>query len=146
MKRFVVGASVAMKWFVPERYSEEAAKWLERDVELFSPDLTVVEIGALLFEKTQKEEISVREARDILAAFGSVPMKIVPSSDYLELAFEVAEDLSLDFYDCIYFAVGMRLGCPVLTADRQLYETLKDGPYSKNIAWVDESGGPDSGG
>jgi len=141
MRRFVVGTSVAMKWFVPEEYSEEAGRWLERDVELFTPDLTVVEVGALLFKKMQLGEISDREARDILAAFEMVPLKVVPSSEYLELAFEVAEDLSLDFYDCIYFAVGIRLGCPVLTADRELYDVLAEGPYSKNIAWVAQDGG-----
>ncbi len=138
MKRFVVGTSVTLKWFIPENYSGAAARLLERDVELITPDLTVIEAGAILFEKTRIGEISVKEARDILAAYESMPLNVVPSRDYLELAFEVAEDLSLDFYDCIYFAMSMRLGCPVLTADINLYEAMKDGPYSKNIWWVED--------
>jgi predicted nucleic acid-binding protein len=140
MKRYILGTSVAIKWFVPEPHSEKAARLLDRDLELVTPDLTVIELGALLHKKMELGEIGVHDAREILAAFAQMPVRVVPSHEYLELAFEVAEDISLDFYDSIYFAMGMRLGCPVLTADLKLFQEMEKGPYSGSIVWVGDVG------
>jgi len=41
MKRFVVDASVAMKWFIPEIHSPAAARLLEEQLHLCAPDLLV---------------------------------------------------------------------------------------------------------
>ena len=43
MKRLVVDASVAVKWYVPEIHSEAAAKLLSGPYELIAPDLILPE-------------------------------------------------------------------------------------------------------
>jgi predicted nucleic acid-binding protein len=45
MRRYVVDASVAVKWFVPEIHSAEALRLLSSDCELLAPDLLPSELG-----------------------------------------------------------------------------------------------------
>jgi predicted nucleic acid-binding protein len=138
MSRYVVGASVAIKWFVPESRSAAAGRLLEGEHELLAPDLAVIEFGALLSKKIRLGEISDNEARDILAGLHAIPLRIEQCTNLLDLAFEVGDDLELDFYDSIYLAMAIRTASPLVTADRELHEALRGGPYDKNIVWVED--------
>jgi predicted nucleic acid-binding protein len=43
-------------------------------------------------------------------------------------------------YDCLYVALAALLKDRMVTADRRLYDALKDGPLRKHVAWVGEVG------
>jgi len=45
MKKFVVDASVAVKWFVPEIQSAAAERLLDPEIVLSAPDLILSELG-----------------------------------------------------------------------------------------------------
>lgn len=45
MKKFVVDASVAIKWFVPEIHSDAAARLLDPEIYISAPDLIAPEFG-----------------------------------------------------------------------------------------------------
>jgi predicted nucleic acid-binding protein len=62
MRRYVVDASVAVKWFVPEIHSAEALRLLSLYCELLAPDLLPSEFGNILWKKTRRGEIRVPEA------------------------------------------------------------------------------------
>ncbi|MBI4482062.1 MAG: type II toxin-antitoxin system VapC family toxin [Acidobacteria bacterium] len=51
MKRFVVDASVAMKWFVPEAHQDAALRLLDDSCELLAPDFMAAEFGNILWKK-----------------------------------------------------------------------------------------------
>ena len=84
MSGFVVDASVAVKWFVPEALSDEAVSFLDSPRELLAPDLLYPEAGNILWKKVGRGEIEARDARDILAALVRVPLSVVPSSTLVE--------------------------------------------------------------
>lgn len=138
MNKFIVGASVAIKWFIPEIHAEAASRLLQGDAELISPELTALEFAALLYKKMRLEEITEQEARDVLAGFQVVPLRVESTLGLTSLAFEVASDIGLDFYDSLYVAMAIHHHCPVVSADRNLYDKLIEGPYSKNIMWVED--------
>jgi predicted nucleic acid-binding protein len=48
---FVVDASVAVKWFVPEIYDAQALRLLSGSHQLVAPDLLYVEAGNILWKK-----------------------------------------------------------------------------------------------
>ena len=48
MKKVVIDASVAVKWFVPEIHSAAAARLLEPEIVLCAPDLIGPEFGNVL--------------------------------------------------------------------------------------------------
>ena len=79
MKKFVVDASVAVKWFVPEIQSAAAERLLDPEIVLSAPDLILSELGNTLWKKVRRLEITSHEAEEIVTAFDSVPVEIYPS-------------------------------------------------------------------
>src|SRR5687768_14730384 len=102
MKKAVVDASVACKWFVPEVHSEAATRLLETEIALCAPDLIFPEFGNILWKKVRRGEITRDEAAEILAAFSAIPLDIHPSAVLLAGAFELAVELDRSVYDSLY--------------------------------------------
>jgi predicted nucleic acid-binding protein len=48
MKKFIVDACIAVKWFIPERHSQAALKLLGYDFVLMAPDYLLAEVSNVL--------------------------------------------------------------------------------------------------
>lgn len=125
MKAYVVDASVAVKWYIPEAKSEEAVKYLvsyERNqATLLAPDLIVSEVGNVLLKKTKTGDLSVEDAAEIATLFAKhCPLKLVPVKELLPAALELAGNLELTVYDSLYLALALLMETNLVTADRQL--------------------------
>jgi predicted nucleic acid-binding protein len=107
MKKVVVDASVAVKWFVPEIHSVAASRMLDREIALYAPDLIGPEFGNILWKKVRREEIRREEAAEIMNAFAKLPFEIRPSSTLLPAAFELAVALNRTVYDSLYLALAV---------------------------------------
>ncbi|MBI5343684.1 MAG: type II toxin-antitoxin system VapC family toxin [Deltaproteobacteria bacterium] len=138
MKRFVVDASVAVKWFVPEIHSDAAARLLDGPHELLAPDLIVAEFGNILWKKIQRKEITRDEGREIAKVFRSIPFTFVPSSDLLEAAMEIAHGIGRSVYDCLYLTLAVARRCRLVTADRRFFTAVGSTPFADNIRWLEE--------
>jgi len=86
MKRLVVDASVAVKWYVPEIHSEAAAKLLSGPYELIAPDLILPEAANVIWKKVARRELTEKEGNTVLAELLSAGIELVPSSRYIEAA------------------------------------------------------------
>ena len=139
MRRLVVDASVAIKWFVPEVH-HEAARWLLREgFELLSPDLVRAEVGNVLWKKWRKGELSAGEAVAILRDFGRFPLRIRTSESLMKGAWAVAERFGRSFYDSLYVALAVETESSLMTADSRLYNTLRDAALADNLLWVEDT-------
>ena len=124
--RFVVDASVAIKWVVDEAGSEQAA--LLRQKPLFAPDLLLAECANILWKKARRGELSEAEAifGARLLLRGGVQLEAM--SNLLEPATRLALSLDHPAYDCAYLALSQMLSCAMVTADERLYrKTLSSG-------------------
>ena len=147
MRRFVVDASVAIKWFVPEVHHEAARRLLREGFEIFSPDLVRPEVGNVLWKKWRRGELSAGEAVAILRDFGRFPLRIRTSESLMEGAWTVAERFGRSFYDGLYVALALETGSPLVTADSRLYNALRndapaDAPanaIADNLLWVEDA-------
>lgn len=133
MSGFVVDASVAVKWFVPEALSDEAVSLLDSPRELLAPDLLYPEAGNILWKKVGRGEIEARDARDILAALVHVPLSVVPSSTLVEAALEIALVHGRTVYDGLYVALAVARDAVLVTADGRLVEVLREGPLAGHV-------------
>ena len=137
MNSFVVDASVAMKWYLPESHSADAEKLLSGEFRLLAPDLIVSEVGNILWKRVMRSELSVPKAKSIMAAFAKLPLTILPANALAENAMTIACGLKRTFYDSVYLALAMTADCRLVTADRKLFEAVKDtGPIRKHLLWV----------
>src|ERR1041385_4514812 len=138
MKKVVVDASVAVKWFVPEIHSAAAARLLDAELALCAPDLIGPEFGNMLWKKVRRGEISRKEADEIMIAFTTLPFEIRPSAVLLTSAFELAIELNRTVYDSLYLALAMAEDCVLVTADAKLHATLVASSLAAHVQWVED--------
>jgi predicted nucleic acid-binding protein len=129
----VVDASVALKWFVPEALSENAASLLDGSVDLSAPDLLYPEFGNILWKKVQRQEIMTEDAREILIGLRRVPLALTPSSLLIDAALEIAIAHRRTVYDSLYIALAAARDSILVTADDKLVNALSGGPLAAHV-------------
>jgi len=128
MKRYVIDASVAVKWYIPEPLSDPAGRYLkelqERKAVLTSPDLIIAEIGNVIWKKLKNKELSLEESRLIADALSaSFPAELCPASGLLPVALEIAAATGLTVYDSLYMALAASREAVLVTADQKLAQS-----------------------
>lgn len=120
----VVDASVAVRWVVPERGSEEAAAALERSLRWLAPRLMIVEVASALRRKVMQGELAAEFAYQALDAlmdeFDEGAIELSEDEQIVPLALVLAISLQHKLPDCIYLALAEREGAEIITADRRL--------------------------
>lgn len=139
MSRYVVDASVAIKWYLPEPNSADADRLLSGGFQLLAPDLLFSEVENILWKRVMRSEITAQKARVILRALESLPMTLRPASILAETAMTVACGLKRSFYDSLYLSLALMTDCRLVTADGKLFDAVKDAaPIKKHILWIED--------
>jgi predicted nucleic acid-binding protein len=136
VNRFVVDASVAIKWFLPEIHSADALRLLRTEHSLLAPDLLWAEVGNILWKRWRRNELSDETAYAILRDLRRLPLQIRPSDELAETAWSIATRRERSFYDSLYVALGDQEGCPMVTADAKLFNAL--GGAASGLLWVED--------
>ena len=134
--RYVVDASIAVKWYVPEVHSAKAERLLDPANDLHAPDLIVPEVGNIIWKKIGRGELTEKEGGMIVAAFLGVSVVKHPMTPLLKPAFEGASRTARTVYDWTYFALALSLGCRMVTADEKFFKALRGGSLGTNLLWV----------
>jgi len=134
--RFVVDASIAIKWFLPEIHSADALRLLRTEYSLLAPDLLWAEVGNILWKRRRRNEVSNETASAILQDLRRLPLQIRPCETLAETAWSIATHRDRSFYDSLYLALGNQEECPMVTADGKLFNAL-GGPAS-GLLWVED--------
>jgi len=136
LARFVVESTVAMKWFVPENHSSDAARLLEGRHELLANDLLLPETSDIISRKALLGELTLKDCREIVTAVQSVPVSIYPSKDLLEGALEITVAMDRTLSDGLNLALAVQQDCRLVTARKSLHDSLQGTPFSVHVKWV----------
>jgi predicted nucleic acid-binding protein len=139
VSRFVVDASVAVKWLVPESHVDAARRVLRPNHELLAPDLIWAEVGNILWKKFRRGELAGETARDLLRDFQRAPLQIAASQTLMPAAWSIAERYDRSFYDSLYLALAVGAECRLVTADLKLYNRFRTGPFAESLVWVENT-------
>ena len=138
MSLFVVDASVAIKWFLPENHSEAALRLVAQEHRLYAPELIFSEFSNVLWKRVRKKEISKSEADSTLEGLLALHLQVQPSQSLIPLALEIACRVNRTVYDSLYLAAAIVLSSLLVTADAKFYRALSKGPLSAHILWVED--------
>ena len=131
--RFVVDASVAVKWLVAEDEAAVAEELATGGHDLHAPRLMASEVANALWRKARTGEIERRAAAILLADVQDMPVRWgadeILSADAARLA------LALDhpIYDCVYLALAHRIGAAVVTADRRFVTAVSPTEHGEAV-------------
>ena len=133
---YVVDASVAVKWLLPEVHSNEAAFLLSDEVTLSAPDLLYAEIGNVLWKRVINGDIADDQAREALRRLIQVEISIAPADLLVADALEIACKYRRSVYDALYMALAIQQDSVLVTADKRLHNAMRDTLLAKRLAWV----------
>ena len=138
MKPRVVDASVVAAAFFQEADAEFARAVLVSGEELRAPELIYAEVANVIWKRCSRGEINAQEARQLLADFLRLPLRITPCMELADAALELAIQTGRSAYDCLYLALAVQCRGVLVSSDRRLVNALSRGPLSRHIAWVGE--------
>lgn len=138
MSDYVVDASVAMKWFLPEIYSEAAWRLRNTDDRLHVPAFMTLEIGNALCKKVRRGEITAALADTVLRELQQLPLQRHPDELLFPAAVRLAQSARQSLYDCLYLALAIALGGRLVTADRPFFQSLTQGLLATHLCWVED--------
>ena len=138
MSRYVVDASVAVKWLVPEVHSEAAFRLHHPEHELLAPDLLPTEVGNVLWRMIRRGELSREAGHEGLRLLLALPLNLFASAAIVEFALDIANDTGRTVYDSLYLALATVEQCQMVTADQRLHNAISGGPLDAHILWVEE--------
>jgi predicted nucleic acid-binding protein len=123
--RIVVDASVAVKWFVPEEFSDLADRVNTSGSQLLAPKLLMIEAANAFWSKISRNLISQEEAIEYLSALPHYFAKMIDHDDLLVPALSHACALRHPIYDLLYAEAARQNAATFVTADERLVRVLK---------------------
>ncbi len=131
MTTCLVDACVAVKWLLPaagEGLLEQANRLLERHVkrelQLLAPNFIEAEIGNALWKAVQRNRIGPTEAENSVRQFTALAIHVLPTSELLGQALQIAVSCNCSFYDGLYVALALATKTELVTADERMVNAL----------------------
>jgi len=136
LSNYIVDASVVVKWFLPEPFSDAARRLRGDNIHCSSPDLLLLEAPNVLWKHVIRGNLDLTTAREAVDALSVAPIRVHGADSLFAEAFRLALETRRSVYDCTYLALAIQEDCPLVTADRKFYDALKTGPFSTRLLWV----------
>jgi predicted nucleic acid-binding protein len=118
---FVVDASVAGSWLLPDENHPDAITALDRlkEDEAFVPSLLWFEIRNLLLASERRQRITPTQTAAALSVLQGLPLQVDNEANS-DTTLQLARDHHLTVYDAVYLELAVRQHLPLLTFDEQL--------------------------
>ncbi len=131
----VVDASVAVKWFNTEEFSEQAVAMRDDHVSgglvLAAPSLIIWEVCNAL---RNSPDTGSNDVRKVLKDLWDLQMALFePNPEWMDVAIGEAFDKGVTVYDSSYLALALHLRVPVYTADSALLSKIEE-EWAKHIS------------
>jgi len=132
----VVDASVAIKWLLPEAYSDECLALLNRNERIVVPDFLVAQVGAGLAKRVRTGDLKPSWTEQAMATLMRLPLIQVPTTELAVEAVGLASRGKRSFHDAAYLTLAVREGVPLVTADWRWYALVSNGPLRDYVRFV----------
>lgn len=138
MKEYIIDACIAVKWYLPEIYSERAREVLNKLDHFVVPDLFLIEMDNILTKKIRKKELSLDEAENIFKDLNRLPFISISYKRFREDAFFISSRYSVTQYDACYLALAVNVDGLFYTADQRFLNSIKNTAYSDYVIGIND--------
>lgn len=120
----VVDASVALKWFVEEDGTRQAAAILAGTELLIAPDLIVAEVCNAGWRAVRAGTMLPAQHDHAAARLALAFDELLPLAPLAGEAVALSRELAHPVYDCFYLVLAGERGTRMVTADRRLLNRI----------------------
>lgn len=131
-ERWIVDASVALKWHLrDEQYIPQADALFRAfslgEADLLAPSFIRYEVANALLVASKMGRIGLQVAQEQLQDFlGLAIHQATDEDNLLTSALGLASSLDVTVYDALYLALAAQSGSDLVTADRHLYDKVRN--------------------
>jgi len=132
VRRYVLDASVAAKWFLSaadETLTEEALHllhlYLEAEVQFFVPDLFFAELANIFWKAERLGRCDSQTTDAALTELIERNLPTFPSAPRLKQAAGIARTFGRTVYDSLYLALAQELNATFVSADARLVNSVR---------------------
>ena len=136
---WVIDSSVLAKVYLKdEEFAGVAQRLFEGSVELVAPQVILYEIPSAIQAAVRRNRLDPEAALAALSDFISLRLPTLgdPATlpDMVRMAYIRAMELGRRVYDALYVVAAEAIGGRLITADANLYETIKDRVH--DAVWI----------
>ncbi|WP_291843245.1 type II toxin-antitoxin system VapC family toxin [Maricaulis sp.] len=124
MKACVLDASVAVKVFVEDRYSDQAASVMRRYTPA-APGIILSETANAFWLYLRQGVVQITDMRLAIRKLAAL-VTVCPDEELVEDALAMAAELDHPVYDCLYMALARREGLPIISADKRMIKLASE--------------------
>jgi predicted nucleic acid-binding protein len=130
VRKLVLDASVAIKWLNPFEALADCANTVRADYEqgqisLLVPAFWDYEVANGINKAVARRDLSEQEGREAIALMLAIRAQRIPLASPQE-SYDLARKYQSSVYDSGYLSLAEEMGCEFWTADRRLYNAVKD--------------------
>ena len=129
MTILVIDASVALKWFIEEAGTREAAALLDSPDSLIAPDLIVAECLNATWKAVRAGAMTAQQQDRAMALLPSLLDDLAPLAPLAPRAAVIARTLDHPAHDGLYLALAEQRAGTLVTADRRLLARIQGTPW-----------------
>ncbi len=136
MKQVVIDASVVLRWYLKDEENGQKALdilygFVSKNIDICAPALLIYEVFNGLWIAKKLGRIEKQAVLIALEGFLGLGIEFFDISDTYSRILDYCEIFNCSVYDASYLAVSAMKGISMITADRRLYQTVKD-----ELGWV----------
>jgi predicted nucleic acid-binding protein len=129
-RELVLDTSVAVKFYLPEEWREEALALLsavgEGRVNLLAPSTVQPELFNALWQQHRRGKLSREEVGEHWGDFSVTSMGLYAPEDLMPRAAQMALETGVIIYDALFLALAEDAETLLVTADDRLLKALRD--------------------
>ncbi|RJQ60356.1 MAG: hypothetical protein C4530_08015 [Desulfobacteraceae bacterium] len=137
---FVIDASVALKWYLPDEEGVEKAIYLldafmKDQITLHAPSLIDWEFINAMWVAGRTGRIVPDDRDAAVQNFLALDIAKTHAKGMSESVLSFATEFQRSCYDSAYLALSSNLKVPFVTADKRLYNAVED--KMKSVVWIE---------
>ncbi len=133
-RELVLDTSVAVKFYLPEEWREEALALLaavgESRAKLLAPSTVQPELFNALWQQHRRGKLSREEIGEHWGDFSVTSVDLYAPEDLMSRAAQMALKTDVIIYDALFLALAEDAGTLLVTADDRLLKALRNTAYA----------------
>ena len=133
----IVDASVAAKWVIDEPGRQSALLVRDLSAKLVAPDLMLAEFANVMRKKYRSGQIDNEQLKAGVSLIKNAIDQFVATTELIEDALILAQELDHSTYDCMYLACALGRGV-LLTADETFLSKCQQSTYRRLVFGLED--------